>query len=195
MVKVNYVFRKIILWLLILLLFLSLCGVVVYFVAKNKGVSFSVQYDDEYYFSNLNDMELTFSPGKEYVFQISYLGLGDFNYEISITSNLDNNFSFVCEGQMYDFFNENDSNHNDYSDIFNLSKNVDNFSFKLSKDCETINDIVSEKFGGSVELQKELIVDNAYFVINVDSGNSHLKIYLTFCNVTSIELSAESYVF
>ena len=64
--KVSSILSKIITYILVVLLLLGFAGVIVYFVAKDEGVSFYVEYDGERYYSGIDDDELFLVSGENH---------------------------------------------------------------------------------------------------------------------------------
>ena len=54
---------KIIVWVLVVLLLLGAAGVVAYYVLKDEGVSFYVEYNGERYYSSASEADLFFKTG------------------------------------------------------------------------------------------------------------------------------------
>lgn len=193
--KAESVIGKIMTYILVVLFVLGFSGVIVYFVAKDEGISFYVEYNGERYYSNVNESELFLSAGKEYTFSVKSLTGKNIDYLVLISSNGKNNFVFVCKDEFYNFYVKDDAGNNDYSEVFDLQKNAESFSISLSEKL-TIEQIIEKKFGNEIQLQGELQGNVSYFVITVISGGNSLNFWLTFGeSISGIELAPPQIIF
>ena len=184
---------KLLTYLLILLLVLGLAGVVVYFVAKDEGVSFYVEYGGERYFSGVNEADLCLFNGETYSFSVKPLIGDNVDYSVSVSSNGEHNFAFIYDGEFYDFYVKDDTENNDYSEVFGLQKNKGGFSITLPKDF-SVKQAIETKYGGDIQLQKELQGNVPYFVITIMSGEDSLRLWFVFISLT-ITLDPPSIIF
>ena len=187
----NAVF-KFLTYLLVVLLVLGIAGFVAYFALRGQGVTYYVEYDGERYLSDLEGGNISLLNGETYDFTVKSLTGGEVNYDVKVQSNYSNNFDFVIDGENYRFYSETAEN-NDYTDVFNVVKTPDGFALTLPEDF-TVEQAIETKFGGDVEIQKELQSDLSYFVITVISGESSVSIWFTFGDF-SITLDQTEIVF
>lgn len=185
---------KIIVWVLVVLLLLGAAGVIAYYVLEDEGVSFYVEYNGERYFSSISEADLSFKTGDTYTFNVKSLTGENVDYSVSILSNGEHNFTFICNGEFYDFYSADNADNNGYSHVFSLQKGEDGFSITLPKGF-SVEQAIEAKFGGDVELQSEL-QSVPYFVIAVSSGDDTLNLFFSFGgNVTGVTVNPPSIVF
>ena len=169
---------KVITYILVVLLVLGVAGTVAYFVLRSQGVTYYVEYNGERYVANSDGGSLSLRSGEPQEFSVKSLTGGEVNFDVKVVSNKSNNFSFTCNGKVYQFVSTEEKN-NDYSEIFGLQKSADGFSLSFP-DGFTIEQAVEEKFGGEVLFDEELRSSNAYFVITVTAEESVLNLWFTF---------------
>mgnify|MGYP001041720556 CR=1 FL=1 len=185
---------KLITYVLVVLLLLGAAGVISYYVLKDEGVSFYVEYNGERYFSSVNEADLSFKTDDTYTFNVKSLTGENVDYSVSVLSNGEHNFTFICNGEFYDFYVVDNAENNVYSNVFSLQKSADKFSITLPKDF-SVEQAIEAKFGGDVELQSEL-QSVSYFVIVVSAGNDMLNLFFSFGgNVTGVTVNPPSIVF
>lgn len=185
---------KIIVWVLVVLLLLGAAGVIAYYVLKDEGVSFYVEYNGERYFSSVSEADLSFKTGDTYTFNVKSLTGENVDYSVSVLSSGEHNFTFICNGEFYDFYSADNADNNGYSHVFSLQKSEDGFSLTLPSDF-SVEQAIEAKFGGDVELQSEL-QSVSYFVIVVAVGDDTLNLFFSFGgNVTGVTVNPPSIVF
>lgn len=185
---------KIIVWVLVVLLLLGAAGVIVSYVLQNDGVSFYVGYNGERYFSSVSEADLSFKTGNTYTFNVKSLTGENVDYSVSVLSSDKHNFTFIYNGEFYDFYSADNADNNGYSHVFSLQKSEDGFSITLPKGF-SVEQAIEAKYGGDVELQSEL-QSVPYFVIAVSVGDDTLNLFFSFGgNVTGITLDPPSIVF
>ena len=162
---------KVITYILVVLLILGIAGMVAYFALRAQGVTYYVEYNGERYVANGDGGSLSFVTGETYEFSVNSLTGGEVNYDVRVTANAANNFTFVYDGLVYQFVSTTEEN-NDYSEIFGLQKNADGFSLSFP-DGFTVEQAIETKYGGDVSFEKELESDKAYFVISVVADESY----------------------
>lgn len=185
MSKSNGVFGaigKVITYILIVLLVLGIAGMVAYFALRAQGVTYFVEYNGERYVANGDGGSLSLHAGESHEFFVKSLTGGEVNYDVKVVSNSSNNFSFTCNGKIYQFVSTEEAN-NDYSEVFGLEKGADSFSLSFP-DGFTVEQAVEEKFSGEVLFDEELQSDKAYFVISVTSEDSAVNLWFTFSGLT-----------
>ena len=190
--KVSSILSKIITYILVVLLLLGFAGVIVYFVAKNEGVSFYVEYDGERYYSGIDDDELFLVSGENHSFSVKSLTGETVDYSVSVSSNGENNFAFVHNGEFYDFYTAGDTENNNYSEVFGLQKNDEGFTITVPEHF-TVQKAIEAKYGGDIQLQEKLKSEYCYFVITVVSGENRLNLYFSY--EFTVTLNQNSYVF
>lgn len=169
---------KVITYILVVLLVLGIAGMVAYFALRGQGVTYYVEYSGERYVANGDGGSLGLINGETHTFAVKSLTGGEVNYDVTVQSNYSNNFDFVIDGEYYRFYSETAEN-NDYTDVFNVVKTLDGFALTLPEGF-TVEQAIETKFGGDVEIQKELQSDLSYFVIMVTSGESSVSLWFTF---------------
>ena len=197
MSKVNFssTVEKAITYILVVLLVLGVAGVIVYLLVKNEGVTFSVEYGSERYFSGVTEADLTLYTGETHEFSVKSLTGGNVNFSVSISSNGENNFAFVYDGEFEDFYVKGDTENNDYSAAFGLQKSESGFSLTLPKGL-TVEQVIETKYGGDIQLQESLQSGIPYFVITVSDGENSLNMYFSFgAEVEGITLTPPQIVF
>lgn len=173
---------KVVTYILVVLLVLGIAGMVAYFALRSQGVTYYVEYGGERYFANGDGGSIELLNGKAYEFTVNSLTGGEVNYDVKVVSNSSNNFSFTCNGKIYQFVSTEEAN-NDYSEVFGLEKGADGFSLSFP-DGFTVEQAVEEKFGGEVLFDEELQSDKSYFVISVTSEDSAVNLWFTFSGLT-----------
>jgi len=176
------VFGKIITYIFVVLLVLGIAGMVAYFALRGQGVTFYVEYNSERYFANSDGGSIELLNGETYTFSVKSLTGGEVNYDVKVTANSSNNFSFVYDGKPQMFYGTDEALNN-YSEVFSLRKQKDGFSLTLPESF-TVEKAVETKYGGDVELQEELQDDLCYFVITVTSGESVVNLWFNFSDLT-----------
>ena len=173
---------KVITYILVVLLVLGIAGMVAYFVLRSQGVTFYVEYDGERYLANGDGGSLGLVNGETHTFSVKSLTGGEVNFDVNVVSNSSNNFSFTCNGKVFQFVSTEETS-NDYSEEFGLEKSADGFSLTLP-DHFTVEQAIEIKYGGDVSFEKELESDKAYFVISVTSDESVVSLWFTFYDLT-----------
>ena len=185
---------KVVTYILVVLLVLGIAGMVAYFALRSQGVTYYVEYGGERYFANGDGGSIELLNGKAYEFTVNSLTGGEVNYDVKVVSNSSNNFSFTCNGKIYQFVSTEEAN-NDYSEVFGLEKGADGFSLSFP-DGFTVEQAVEEKFGGEVLFDEELQSDKAYFVISVAAEESTVNLWFMFdVDVEGITLNPPSITF
>lgn len=185
---------KVITYLLVVLLVLGIAGMVAYFALRAQGVTYYVEYNGERYVANGDGGSLSFLTGETYEFSVNSLTGGEVNYDVRVTANAANNFTFVYDGLVYQFVSTTEEN-NDYSEIFGLQKNADGFSLSFP-DGFTVEQAIETKYGGDVSFEKELESDKAYFVISVVADESSVELWFVFgVKVTGVTLDPPQIIF
>lgn len=185
---------KVITYLLVVLLVLGIAGMVAYFALRAQGVTYYVEYNGERYVANGDGGSLSFLTGETYEFSVNSLTGGEVNYDVRVTANAANNFTFVYDGLVYQFVSTTEES-NDYSEIFGLQKNADGFSLSFP-DGFTVEQAIETKYGGDVSFEKELESDKAYFVISVVADESSVELWFVFgVKVTGVTLDTPQIVF
>ena len=173
---------KVVTYILVVLLVLGIAGMVAFFALRGQGVTYYVEYNGERYFANGDGGSLFLRAGEPHEFFVKSLTGGEVNYDVKVVSNSSNNFSFTCNGKIYQFVSTEEAN-NDYSEVFGLEKGADGFSLSFP-DGFTVEQAVEEKFGGEVLFDEELQSDKSYFVISVTSEDSAVNLWFTFSGLT-----------
>lgn len=186
---------RILTYLLVVLLVLGVAGVIVYLLAKDEGVTFSVEYGGERYFSGVTEANLMLYTGETHDFSVKSLTGGNIDFSVSVSSNGENNFAFIYNGEFEDFYVKDDTENNDYSAAFGLQKSESGFSLTLPKGL-TVEQVIETKYGGDIQLQESLQNGVLYFVITVSDGENSLNMYFSFgAEVEGITLNPPQIVF
>ena len=123
---------KIVAWVLAILLLAGVAGVIVYFVAKEEGADYFVEYNGEKYLGNAEGGKLDITSGNEYRFEVRSLTGENVNFDVKVTSNPANNFEYTVDGKLC-VWNGSDEKANDYTDIFNVQKDETGFTMNVPK--------------------------------------------------------------
>lgn len=186
---------KVITYILVVLLVLGVAGVIVYLLAKDEGVTFFVEYGGERYLSGVTEADLTLYTGETHEFSVKSLTGDNVDFSVSVSSNGENNFAFVYNGEFEDFYVKDDTENNDYSAAFGLRKSESGFSLILPKGL-TVEKVIEAKYGGDIQLQESLQNGISYFVITVSDGENSLNMYFSFgAEVEGIILNPSQIVF
>lgn len=186
---------RILTYLFVVLLVLGVAGVIVYLLAKDEGVTFSVEYGGERYFSGVTEANLTLYTGETHEFSVKSLTGDSVDFSVSVSSNGENNFVFVYDGEFEDFYVKDDTENNDYSAAFGLQKSESGFLLTLPKGL-TVEKVIETKYGGDIQLQESLQSGVPYFVITVSDGENSLNMYFSFgAEVEGITLNPPQIVF
>lgn len=186
---------RIVTYILVVLLVLGVAGVIVYLLAKDEGVTFSVEYGGERYFSGVTEANLTLYTGETHDFSVKSLTGGNIDFSVSVSLNGENNFAFIYNGEFEDFYVKDDTENNDYSAAFGLQKSESGFLLTLPKGL-TVEKVIETKYGGDIQLQESLQSGVPYFVITVSDGENSLNMYFSFgAEVEGITLNPPQIVF
>lgn len=187
-------FGKVLTYIFVVLLLLGIVGGVAYFFMRSQGVTYYVEYNDTQYLANSDGGSIGLRTGETHEFSVKSLTGEEVNYSVKVISNEANNFSFSIGDELHRFYEGNDAN-DDYSSLFGLQKSADGFTITIPNNV-TVESIVSEKFGGEIELLSELSDEYSYFVIVVSSGDSVVNLWFTLDgNVTGITLDTTHIIF
>lgn len=185
---------KIITYILVVLLVLGVAGTIAYFTLRSQGVTYYVEFGNERYFGNTDGGSLALTDGTTHEFTVKSLSGGEVNFDVKVISNVSNNFAFTVDGVYKQFYSTTAEN-NDYSEIFGLEKETDGFSIIIPKGF-SVEQAVSEKYGGDVLFEKELENNKAYFVISVTAEESAVNLWFVFdVDVEGITLNPPSITF
>ena len=185
---------KVITYILVVLLVLGIAGGIAYFALRSQGVTYYVEYDGEVYLANGDGGNITLRTGETHEVSVKSLTSGEVNFDVKVVSNSSNNFTFTCNGKVFQFVSTEEKN-NDYSEIFGLQKSAGGFSLSFP-DGFTVEQAIEEKFGGEVLFDEELESVKAYFVITVTADESVVNLWFTFdVDVEGIMLNPPQIVF
>lgn len=170
------VFVRVITYLLVVLLVLGVAGVIVYFVAKEEGADYYVEYGGEKYLGNAEGGKLDIVSGNEYRFEVKSLTGENVNFDVKVTSNPANNFEYTVDGKLC-VWNGSDEKANDYTDIFNVQKDETGFTMRVPKQF-SIYDILQAKYPGQTVDSASLALDaKDYFLLTVNVGESSVAFW------------------
>lgn len=184
---------KIITYILVVLLVLGIAGGISYFVLRNQGITYYVEYDGEKYLADSDGGSLYLPPSdKPHSFSVKSLTGGEVNFDVKITSNSANNFTFVYDGQPQKFYGTNEEQ-NEYSEVFGLEKSADGFTLSIPENF-TVEEAVKMKYGGDIEIQGDLNYKLCYFVITVSVDKTTVNLWFNFTEL-KITLDPPSIIF
>ena len=170
---------KIITYILVVLLVLVIAGGISYFVLRDQGITYYVEYGGEKYLADSDGGSLYLpSSDKPQSFSVKSLTGGEVNFDVKITSNSANNFTFVYDGQPQKFYGTNEEL-NDYSEVFGLEKSADGFTLSIPENF-TVEEAVKMKYGGDIEIQGDLNDNLCYFVITVSVDKTTVNLWFNF---------------
>lgn len=185
---------KITVWVLVVLLLLGAAGAISYYILKDEGVSFFVEYNGKRYFSSISEADLSFKTGDTYTFNVKSLTGKNVDCSASVWSNGEHNVSFAVGDKIYDFYSADNADNNVYSQVFSLQKSEGGFSITLPKGF-SVEKAIEAKYGGDVELLSDLQAV-PYFVIVVSVGDDKLNLFFSFGeDVTGVTVDPPSMVF
>lgn len=160
---------KIVAWVLAILLLAGVAGVIVYFVAKEEGADYYVEYGGAKYYGNAEGGKLNITSGEEYRFEVKSLTGENVNFDVKVTSNPANNFEYTVDGKLC-VWNGSDEKANDYTDIFNVQKDETGFTMRVPEQFG-IYDILQAKYPGQTVDSGSLDAKD-YFLLTVSVGES-----------------------
>lgn len=183
MSKASDVFGKIIIWVLVVLLVLGIIAVALFFVMREKGITYYVEYNGEKYLAGSDGGSLWLPPSDNpYRLSVKSLTGGEVNYTVKITSNKANNLMFTVGDELWYLWNDN-AEKDDYTEVFDLQKQTDGFSLTIPEDF-TVEKAIETKYNADIELQDELHNDLCYFVITVSVGKTAVNLWFSFNELT-----------
>lgn len=173
---------KIIIFLLVVLLILGIVAVALFFVMREKGITYYVEYGGKQYLAGSDGGSLDLLNGQTYEFSVKSLTGGEVDFDVKITSNADNNIAFAYNEEYHNFYTGN-AETDDYSDVFGLQTETDGFTVTIPQDM-TVEMAIETKYGGDITLLDELSDSTAYFVVAVMVDESTVKIPFGFSDLT-----------
>ncbi len=184
---------KIVAWVLAILLLAGVAGVIVYFVAKEEGADYFVEYNGEKYLGNAEGGKLDIVSGNEYRFEVRSLTGENVNFDVKVTSNPANNFEYMVDGKLC-VWNGSDDKANDYTSIFNVQKDETGFTMRVPKQFG-IYDILQAKYPGQTVDSGSLDAKD-YFLLTVSVGESSVEFWFgTSAATMGITLDPSEIVF
>ena len=182
MSKASGTFGKIVVWFLVVLLVLGITAVALFFVMREKGITYYVEYNGEKYLAGSDGGSLWLPPNEKYTFSVKSLTGGEVNYTVKITSNKANNLMFTVGDELWYLWNDN-AEKDDYTEVFGLQKQTDGFSLTIPEDF-TVEKAIETKYNADIELQDELHNDLCYFVITVSVDKTAVNLWFSFNELT-----------
>lgn len=177
------IFGKILTFILILLLLFGIAGIFVFLFGRNDGAAYYVEYSGIRYDANGDVSVIYLSKGEKHEFFVKSSKDEEIDYSVKVISNEATNFSFTVDNELHHFYDGNDAN-DDYSSLFDLQKDSGGFTLTIPDDM-TVESVISEKFGGVIELQDELSDESSYFVIVVSSDDGDVILSFIFGEVVA----------
>ena len=189
------VFGKIVTFILVAVLILGIVGIAAYFLLREQGMTYYVEYNGQRYMGGMDGGSLVLQAGKPHEFSVRSLTGEEVNYSVKVTANEANNFGFYVGEEFQRFYSEDDDEVNDYSQEFGLQKNADGFSLTMPEDY-TVEKALEDKYGGEVWLKDELSDSTAYFVITVTVEKTSLNLWFTFgAEITGVTIDPPHIIF
>ena len=185
---------KVVAGLFALVLIVAVVGVALYFGLREQGLTYYVEYGGERYYANSDSGGLLLYMEKTHDFSVKSLTGGEVDFDVKITSNADNNFSFKVGEERWRF-HDNDPEKNDYTEIFDVVVSGDTFSVTVPADF-SVEQAVREQFGDNVHFETDLQESLAYFVITVTVDASSIDLPFMFnAKVSGVTLDPPSIIF
>lgn len=184
--------KKVMTYILTVLLLIAAAGMIAYFVLREQGVTFYVEQSGQHYIANSDGGSISLERGKTTYFNVRSLTGGEVNYSVQVISNEANNFGFFVGEQFYRFY-DGEFENDDYSEIFSLQKEQDGFSLTIPDDM-TAEGAVKQKFGNEVSPQSQILEDRFYFVITVAVDDSTVELWFNFYGL-SVSFNSPSIIF
>lgn len=178
---------KVVAWVLAILLIAGVAGVIVYFVAKEEGADYYVEYGGTKYYGNAEGGKLDITSDNEYRFEVRSLTGENVNFDVKVTSNPANNFEYTVDGKLC-VWNGSDEKTNDYTDIFNVQKDETGFTMNVPKQFG-IYDILQAKYPGQTVDSGSLDAKD-YFLLTVSVGESSVAFWFG-TNVATIGITLD----
>lgn len=188
------VFGKIVTFILVAVLILGIVGIAAYFLLREQGMTYYVEYNGQRYMGGMDGGSLVLQAGKPHKFSVKSLTGGDVNYSVKVVSNSANSFLFSVGDELYTLYSD-DEERNDYSDVFGLEQTVSGFSVTIPQDM-TVESAIEQKYGGEVVLFEEVSANVSYFMIVVSAGDTSVNLWFTVgVNVTGVTLDPPQIIF
>ena len=176
-------FGKIFTFILILLLLFGIAGIFAFFFGRSDGAAYYVEYSGIRYDANGDVSVIYLSKGEKHEFFVKSSKDEEIDYSVKVISNEATNFSFTVDNELHHFYEGNDAN-DDYSSLFDLQKDAAGFTLTIPDDM-TVESVISEKFGGEIELQDVLSDESSYFVIVVSSEDGDVILSFIFGEIVA----------
>lgn len=178
MSKASGVFGKIVIWVLVVLLILGITAIALFFVMREKGADYYVEYNGERYLGGTDDKNIFLAAGERQEFFVKTLAGGDTEFSVKVVSNADNNLRFSVGTELYYLYNGNEEL-DDYSAVFDLQTSATGFSLSIPSDM-TIETAIEAKYGGDAVLLDGLSDSLSYFELLVTVGKSEVVLRFAF---------------
>ena len=185
---------NIITWFLVVILLLGTAGGAAYFLLRDQGVTFYVEYEEKRCYANTDSAYAELRIGASSRFDVKTLTGGEVGYSVKIAANGANNFTFRTNGAEKTF-HTGAAETDDYTDVFEITRDTGGFSIAVPERF-TVKKAVEKKYGGEITLDGELNAENSYFVLTVTADTSAVKLWLIFSSdATGIFLDPPATVF
>lgn len=183
MSKAGNIIGKVVIFILVVLLILGITAVALFFVMREKGVTYYVEYNGERYFAGSDGGSLWLPPSDNpYRLSVKSLTGGEVNYTVKITSNKANNLMFTVGDELWYLWNDN-AEKDDYTEVFGLQKQTDGFSLTIPEDF-TVEKAIETKYNADIELKDEIQDNLCYFVITVSVDKTAVNLWFSFNELT-----------
>ena len=183
MSKAGSIIGKVVIFILVVLFILGITAVALFFVMREKGVTYYVEYNGERYFAGSDGGSLWLPPSDNpYRLSVKSLTGGEVNYTVKITSNKANNLMFTVGDELWYLWNDN-AEKDDYTEVFGLQKQTDGFSLTIPEDF-TVEKAIETKYNADIELKDEIQDNLCYFVITVSVDKTAVNLWFSFNELT-----------
>lgn len=187
-------FSKIIVWLLAVILIVAVFGVALSFGLREQGMTYYVEYNGQRYMGGMDNENIVLQTGKLYKFSVKSLTGGEIDFDVKITSNVDNDIMFSYNGELRHLY-EGSAETDDYSDVFGLQLDTDGFTVTIPQDM-SVETAIETKLGGDITFLDEFSDSKAYFVITVMVGKNSVALPFTFgVKVSGVTLNPPQVIF
>ena len=185
---------KVVAGLFAFVLIVAVVGVALYFGLHEQGLTYYVEYGGERYYANSDSGGLLLYMEKTHDFSVKSLTGGEVDFDVKITSNAENNFSFKVGEERWRF-HDNDPELNDYTEIFGVDVSGNTFSVTVPNGF-SVEQAVQEQFGDDVQFETDLQEGLAYFVITVTVDESSVDLPFVFgVKVSGVTLDPPQIIF
>lgn len=176
--KAGNAFGKIVIWLLVIVLIVGVAFVALFFVMRNQGATYYVEYGNERYLGGTNGESIFLAADKQHEFSVKSLAGGKVDFSAKVMASGETTVRFSFDNELHALYNGN-AELDDYSEVFGLKKGADGFSLTLP-DNFTVEQAIEAKYGEEAVLLDELSDLLSYFELLVTVGKSEVVLRFAF---------------